>query len=151
RRVLFRSVSDAGILVEDGRIVTVGSFHELKTSGTVVETGVPCVVVPGLIDTHTHLCFAGSRASDYSNRISGKTYQEILASGGGIMDTVRKTRDCDEHTLVELLVQRLERHASEGVTSCEVKSGYGLSIEHELKILRAIREATKLQPVSLVL
>lgn len=66
------------------------------------------------------------------------------------MDTVRKTRDCDEHTLVELLVQRLERHASEGVTSCEVKSGYGLSIEHELKILRAIREATKLQPVSLV-
>src|SRR5690606_15607837 len=143
-------IPDAGLLVEGDRIVAVDSFSALKGSGAHVVTDSPCVIMPGLIDTHTHLCFAGSRASDYSNRISGKTYQEILASGGGIMDTVRKTRDCDEHTLVELLVQRLERHASEGVTSCEVKSGYGLSIEHELKILRAIREATKLQPVSLV-
>lgn len=143
-------VSDAGILVEDGRIVTVGSFHELKTSGTVVETGVPCVVVPGLIDTHTHLCFAGSRAADYSNRISGKTYQEILDSGGGIMDTVKKTRECDASTLLQLTLQRLARHASEGVTTCEIKSGYGLTVEDELKMLRTIREASRLQPVSVV-
>jgi imidazolonepropionase len=141
---------DAGLLVEGDRIVAVDTFSALKGSGIHVETASPCVIVPGFIDTHTHLCFAGSRAADYSSRISGKTYQEILAAGGGIMDTVRKTRDCSEQTLVELLLRRLTRHASEGVTTCEVKSGYGLSVEHELKILRAIREAAELQPVSIV-
>src|SRR5690606_17962589 len=128
----------------------VGMFAALKGAGDHIETTSPCVVMPGLIDTHTHLCFAGSRAGDYSARISGKTYQEILESGGGIMDTVQKTRACDGKMLVELLLQRLARHASEGVTTCEIKSGYGLSVEHELKILHAIGEAAELQPVSLV-
>lgn len=143
-------IPDAGMLVEGGRIVAVDSFAALKGSGTLVELVSPCVVIPGLIDTHTHLCFAGSRATDYSNRISGKTYQEILESGGGIMDTVTKTRHCDEHTLLELTLRRLARHASEGVTTCEIKSGYGLSVEHELKMLRTIREAARRQPVTLV-
>ncbi|MFO7257574.1 MAG: imidazolonepropionase [Bacteroidota bacterium] len=143
-------IPDAALLVEGNRIVAVGMFAALKGAGDHIETTSPCVVMPGLIDTHTHLCFAGSRAGDYSARISGKTYQEILESGGGIMDTVQKTRACDGKMLVELLLQRLARHASEGVTTCEIKSGYGLSVEHELKILHAIGEAAELQPVSLV-
>lgn len=143
-------IPNAGILTEGDRIAAVDAFAALKGSGTPIEPGTPCVVMPGFIDTHTHLCFAGSRASDYSNRISGKTYHEILESGGGIMDTVRKTRDCDTRTLLELLLGRLARHASEGVTTCEIKSGYGLSVEHELKMFRTIREAARLQPASLV-
>jgi imidazolonepropionase len=143
-------IHDGGMLIEGNRIVAVDRFTTLKGSGAVVEPNSPCVVMPGFIDTHTHLCFAGSRASDYSARISGKTYQEILASGGGIMDTVKKTRDCDARTLLDLTLHRLARHASEGVTTCEIKSGYGLSVEHEVKMLRTIREAAQVQPVSLV-
>lgn len=143
-------IPNAGLLLEGDRIVAVDTFAALKDSGTPVETGNPCVVIPGLIDTHTHLCFAGSRAADYSQRISGKTYQEILEAGGGIMDTVQKTRDSDAATLLDLLLRRLTRHLSEGVTTCEIKSGYGLSVAHELKMLRAIRDAAQLQPVSLI-
>lgn len=143
-------IPDAGMLVEGDRIVAVDSFEALKKSATLIDPGGACVVMPGLIDTHTHMCFAGSRASDYSSRISGRTYQEILESGGGIMDTVIKTRNCDAAILLDLLVKRLKRHVSEGVTTCEIKSGYGLSVAHELKMLRTVREAAQVQPANLV-
>jgi imidazolonepropionase len=100
------------------------------------------VVLPGFIDCHTHICYAGNRVKDYALRTAGKSYAQIAASGGGIWDTVTATREASEETLVEQLVKRADRHFSEGVTIIEVKSGYGLSVEQELKQLRAIKEAS---------
>ena len=99
------------------------------------------VLLPGLIDSHTHICFGGSRAGDYALRVSGKTYQEILKSGGGIHDSVRKTRAASQEELRRLVIRRANRHLGEGVTTIEVKSGYGLSVDEELKMLRAIKSA----------
>ena len=143
-------IADAGIVVEDGVIARIGSFAELKNAGTLVELNEPCVVMPGFVDAHTHLCFAGSRAHDYSLRISGVSYEEILKHGGGIYDTVDKTRQCPQAELLNLTLRRLDRHLAEGVTTCEIKSGYGLSVESELKMLYVIREAGKIHPCSLV-
>lgn len=143
-------IADAGIVVEDGVIARIGSFAELKNAGTLVELHEPSVVLPGFIDAHTHLCFAGTRAHDYSLRISGGSYEEILERGGGIYDTVEKTRQCPHAELLNLTLRRLDRHLAEGVTTCEIKSGYGLSVESELKMLNVVREAATLHPSTLV-
>src|SRR5690606_470112 len=143
-------IADAGIVVEDGIITRIGSFAALKNAGTLVEIDEPCVVLPGFVDAHTHLCFAGSRAHDYSLRISGVSYEEILAHGGGIYDTVKKTWQSPQAELLNLTLRRLDRHLTEGVTTCEIKSGYGLSVESELKMLNVIREAATLHPATLV-
>lgn len=143
-------IDEGGIVVRDGVITHVGPFGDLKNEGKLHEFDQPCVMLPGFVDAHTHLCFAGSRANDYSRRISGSSYEEILASGGGIYDTVEKTRQCPEKELLDLTLRRLDRHVQEGVTTCEVKSGYGLSVESELKMLRVIRQADQAHPVSLI-
>ena len=108
------------------------------------------ICLPGLVDAHTHMCFAGSRARDYSMRAAGKTYLEIAQEGGGIWDTVQKTRAASEEELVRGLIERAQRHGKEGVTTCEVKSGYGLSVEGELNMLRAIRQAHTSQGIDLI-
>ncbi|MCB0429272.1 MAG: imidazolonepropionase [Flavobacteriales bacterium] len=140
-----------GVLVQDGVIVKVGDFNTLQKEAEEVEeiTG-DHVLMPGFIDAHTHICFAGSRAGDYASRIAGKSYVQILEEGGGIMDTVRKTRAATSEELIEGMVLRCNRLTSEGVTTCEVKSGYGLSLEDELKMLRAIREANDQTALDLV-
>jgi imidazolonepropionase len=107
-------------------------------------------VGPGFVDAHTHLCFAGERSAEFEQRCQGASYQEIARSGGGIQSTVRETRDASEETLVEAALARLARLLAFGVTTAEVKSGYGLSLEHELKLLRAVRRLTSLQPVELI-
>nr|WP_242920678.1 imidazolonepropionase [Pontibacter liquoris] len=137
-------IEQAGVLVQDGRIVKVDAYKELaqeaKEKNYQLEPVVsPMVLLPGLIDAHTHICFAGSRANDYAQRVAGKSYLEIARSGGGILDSVRKTREASLPELVLLLKQRCDRHLSEGVTTCEVKSGYGLTVEDELKMLEAIQ------------
>src|SRR5690606_5939893 len=99
---------------------------------------------------HTHVCFAGSRAGDYSLRISGDTYEEILRRGGGIYDAVEKTRQGPEAILLALTLRRLDRHLAEGVTTCEIKSGYGLTVESELKMLNVVRKAAAQHPSTLV-
>lgn len=115
--------------------------HELKS---------PHVCLPGFIDAHTHLCYAGGRASDYAARLNGMTYSEIAALGGGIMETVRRTRLRSAKELTTSLVERLKSVLTQGVTTCEVKSGYGLNYEDEMKMLEAIRMAQKEVPVSLI-
>ncbi|GAA4295007.1 imidazolonepropionase [Nibribacter koreensis] len=145
----------AGVLVHDGKIVKIEAFaHLLKEAEeqlySVQWIEEPMVLLPGLIDAHTHLCFAGSRAKDYALRIAGKTYLEIARSGGGILDTVRKTRKASQAELEQSLLQRCQRHLQEGVTTCEVKSGYGLTLEDELKMLRAIQNVSQQQPLELV-
>jgi imidazolonepropionase len=99
--------------------------------------------MPGFIDSHTHCCFGGSRAKDYALRNSGSSYLEIAKAGGGIWDTVTQTRLASFSELEELLIQRCHRFLAQGITTMEVKSGYGLSVNEELKMLRVIASAGK--------
>ena len=138
-------INNGGVLVEGGLILAIDDFEALREanlSAQIEEITAPQVLLPGFIDCHTHICFGGNRAKDYAMRIAGKTYLEIGRSGGGIWDTVTQTRAATEAELVETLVQRANRHLSEGITTIEVKSGYGLSYEDELKQLRAIKAAS---------
>ena len=135
---------NCAVLVDDGKISEVGKIDELKEKNpdAEIEFVAPnSVLLPGFVDAHTHICFAGSRAFDYSLRSQGKSYLEIAQNGGGIWSTVEKTRAASLETLADLTASRAARHAREGVTTIEVKSGYGLSVEEELKMLRAIKIA----------
>lgn len=146
-------IPNGGVLVENGLIVSVGDFETLRKqapSAQINEIEGEHVLMPGFVDCHTHICFAGSRAKDYAMRIQGKTYLEIAQSGGGIWDSVTQTRAASEEQLTQLLLKRIERHLSEGVTTIEVKSGYGLSVKQELKQLRAIKSAAAKTQASLI-
>lgn len=134
--------------VVDGKIDLIGSRDELK--GDAIEVPPNTVAFPGLVDAHTHLCFGGTRARDYALRLSGATYQAIAAEGGGILDTVRKTRMETLEQLAHTTLERLHALLKQGITTCEIKSGYGLSVEAELKILHAIQTAAKNYPGTVV-
>lgn len=146
-------IQDAGVLIQDDLIVEVGLFNELLAAHPQEEIhwlNGDYVAFPGLIDVHTHICWAGSRAGDYALRLSGQSYQDIAKAGGGIMDTVRKTRAASREELVQLTVARANQLLAKGVTTIEVKSGYGLSVDDELKILQAIKDANELTAADLV-
>ncbi|HSK12904.1 MAG TPA: imidazolonepropionase [Phnomibacter sp.] len=137
-------VEDGGVVVKDGNILAVGKFSELRGEYAGVPVEVvdgPAVLLPGFVDCHTHICFAGSRAQDYALKLQGKTYLEIARSGGGIKRSVAYTRQVTQQALTEGLIPRIQRHYNEGVTTIEIKSGYGLNVPDELKMLRAIRDA----------
>ena len=141
-------INNGSVLVEGNRILAVGEHNgilkqakELKTEHIVPKESHICI--PGLIDSHTHICFGGSRARDYALRNAGKTYLEIAREGGGIWDTVTQTRKATQQELEKGIIKRAKRHLSEGITTIEVKSGYGLSVAEELKMLRAIKNADK--------
>jgi imidazolonepropionase len=146
-------IKNAWVLSNNDRIITIGTLERLRKdhpSAQITEIIGDRVLLPGFIDCHTHICFAGNRANDYALRSSGKSYTDIAKAGGGIWDTVTATRAASEATLVELLVKRADRHLSEGISIIEVKSGYGLSVEQELKQLRAIKEASYKTKATLV-
>ncbi|RIJ42365.1 imidazolonepropionase [Pontibacter oryzae] len=145
----------AGILVHGTEVVKVDAYDKLHKLALEQQYHLeiinePLVLLPGLIDAHTHICFAGNRANDYAMRVAGKSYLEIARNGGGILDSVRKTREATLVELVDLLRKRCDRHLKEGVTTCEVKSGYGLNVEDELKMLEAIKLVNKHHPLDLV-
>lgn len=146
-------IPNGGVVIENGLILAFGDFEALRKqnpSAQINEIENEGVLLPGFVDCHTHICFAGSRAKDYAMRIQGKTYLEIAKAGGGIWNSVTQTRAADETLLTELLLKRVERHLAEGVTTIEIKSGYGLSVEQELKQLRAIKAASTQTKASLV-
>ncbi len=146
-------IPNAGILHKDGRILEVGNFEQLRKENPDAEVqffGGENVCLPGMIDVHTHICWAGSRARDYAMRLAGKTYLEIAEAGGGIWDTVQKTREASLEELTKLTLERAEMLYRQGVTTIEVKSGYGLSVEQELKMLKAIRLANEKSRAELV-
>lgn len=144
-------IHDGGIRVSNGMIIEIGNYSTIKKgSDELYEVTENAVVIPGLIDAHTHICWAGSRANDYSLRLQGISYQEIAASGGGILDTVRATRKATKNELNLLMKERVKIHVQRGVTTCEVKSGYGLSFEDEIKILEVINEVNRELPSSLI-
>lgn len=137
-------VEQAGILMEGEKILQVGKWESLYKAfpeAEIFELKGDFVVLPGMVDCHTHICFGGSRARDFAMRNAGKTYLEIAQAGGGIWDTVTQTRKLSQNDLAQLTANHANRHLSEGITTIEVKSGYGLSVEEELKMLRAIQEA----------
>jgi len=146
-------IPDGGILHQDGKIIAVGAFEKLKKQynpTTIERLEGNYVGLPGMIDAHTHICWAGSRANDYALRLSGKSYLEIAETGGGIWNTVQKTREASINELTELTAQRAKKLVEQGVTTIEVKSGYGLSVEQELKILEAIKLADKNSDADLI-
>ncbi|MBU6339385.1 MAG: imidazolonepropionase [Rickettsiales bacterium] len=146
-------INNAAIVVENGKIFDVGNFDELRKKYSDIEINhinQDSVALPGFVDAHTHICFDGNRALDYAMRSNGKTYLEIAQNGGGIASSVTKTRAASQEKLSELTAKRANQHLSEGVTTIEVKSGYGLSVVEELKMLRAIKTAQNLTKANLV-
>ena len=136
-------IEDGAILVNKGLIESVGARHEIEplidANCTVVDAG-GRVVMPGFVDAHTHPVFAGTRVDEYEQRSLGATYQEIAARGGGIRSTVKKTRESTSDELFHSCRQYSEWFLRTGTTTIEAKSGYGLSLEDELMILRVIRK-----------
>jgi imidazolonepropionase len=148
-------ISEAGILIKNDKIHQVGNYWDLypeaqSIGAEMVNLKGDFVALPGFIDCHTHICFGGSRAKDYAMRNAGISYLEIAKSGGGIWDTVTQTRKASLDKLAQLTVQRANRHLKDGITTIEVKSGYGLAIEEELKMLKAIKLANENTSADLV-
>jgi imidazolonepropionase len=140
----FPVIPDAGILVRDKKIEAIADFRELKSLNAEIENVEGnCVVMPGMVDVHTHLCWAGMRAKDYAMRLSGKTYLEIAQQGGGIWNTVTSTRAAGIDELEKITAERAQKLLNQGTTTIEVKSGYGLDVPSELKMLTCIKNANK--------
>jgi imidazolonepropionase len=136
-------VRDGAVLVRDGRVAAVGTRAEVaplvSADAQVVDAG-GRIVLPGFVDAHTHPVFAGTRADEYERRAEGATYAELAAEGGGIRSTVRRTRAASEEELLASARRYREWFLRGGTTMVEAKSGYGLSLDAELKLLRAIRK-----------
>ncbi|WP_368900986.1 imidazolonepropionase [Oceanobacillus oncorhynchi] len=144
------------IWIEDGKIVEVGTDAEMREkyqgqldSVTEIDASGK-TVTPGLIDPHTHLVHAGTRENEYAMRLKGKTYMEIMESGGGIHATTRATQAASYETLYEASKKRLDKFLLHGVTTVEAKSGYGLTLEHELKQLKVAEQLRQNHPIDIV-
>jgi len=146
-------IADGAMLVRSGRIVATGQRSEVEplasSNAEVVDAG-QRAVTPGFVDAHTHLIFGGNRANEFEMRCAGMTYQQISEHGGGIRSTVRSTRAASEAELVAVGKKHAEWFLRGGTTTVEAKSGYGLSVEEELKILRAIRAVSEQTPLRCV-
>jgi len=145
-------IENGAVAIKDGLIALVGPTAEVRgqVTAAVEIDATGKVVMPGFVDPHTHLVFAGHRADEFELRIKGATYLEIMAAGGGIMSTVRATRAASVGQLVEESRARLDRMLAHGTTTAEVKTGYGLDTENELKMLEAIHRLDAEHPVDLV-
>src|SRR5258706_10375614 len=139
-------IRDGAMLVRDGRIAWVGPRRELDPKVEVIDAG-GRVVMPGFVDAHTHPVFAGNRADEFEKRSEGATYQEIASAGGGIRSTVRRTRAASEDELLAAASRYSEWFLRNGTTTIEAKSGYGLSLDDELKLLRVIAKVGPLRAV----
>ncbi len=143
------------IASDQGRIVFVGSEAEFRkavkpAAGAEWVDGAGMVALPGFVDSHTHLPFAGNRASEFRLRLQGWTYQQLAAEGMGIQTTMKATRAATKKELISLCLRRLDQMLLTGTTTVEAKSGYGLNLEAEIKQLEAVREAAALHPMTIV-
>ena len=145
-------ISDGAVAIHAGKIVAVGESASLRRAYTAAQeidaTGK--AVCPGFVDPHTHVVYAGDRVDEFEMRIKGATYMEIMAAGGGINSTTRATRTASLQQLVEETRPRLDAMLALGTTTIEIKSGYGLDTETEIKMLRAIEELDKIHPADLI-
>jgi len=146
-------VEDGALLARDGVIMALGATSEVEplagTGAVRIDAG-GSVVMPGFVDPHTHPVFAGTREDEYEMRIAGMTYQGIAARGGGIRSTVRKTREASEDELFRLAKDHVVSFLEHGTTTIEAKSGYGLTVADEIKILRVIRRLNAETPLELI-
>lgn len=142
-------VEDAAVAIEDGRIAFAGPAGEVPTEwrGVAPERLGGRLVTPALIDCHTHLVYGGNRAREFEMRLEGATYEEVARAGGGIVSTVSATRAASEEALFETASRRFDALLAEGVSTVEIKSGYGLSVKDELKMLRVARRLGSLRGV----
>lgn len=146
-------VENGVIAVRDGEIAFAGLQEELPGDLAMAGERFDCAgrwITPALIDCHTHLVFGGDRAMEFEMRLNGAAYEEIARAGGGILSSVRSTRSLSEDELTEQALRRLDTLLGEGVSTAEIKSGYGLDIETELKMLRVARRLASLRPVRIV-
>ena len=144
-------IDDGGVVIEDGKIIEVGDFLSLsKNNLDVREITYPCVLLPGFIDSHTHVCHYGNRSDEYAKRNSGISYQQILEEGGGIHNTMNSTSNSTDEQLTGDTLNRLKRHFQEGVLTCEVKSGYAPNLEDEVRMLRIINEIDSSNDIDLI-
>jgi imidazolonepropionase len=145
-------IRDGGLLIRDGRIELVGSSSEIekRTGDAEVIDARGKVVLPGFVDAHTHLVFAGNRLDDFERRACGDTYEQIAKAGGGIWSTVEKTRAASEADLFAQTQRHADWFLRCGTTTVESKSGYGLTLEDELKILRVMRRLNQETPLEIV-
>ncbi|HWO00653.1 MAG TPA: imidazolonepropionase [Blastocatellia bacterium] len=146
-------IEDGALLVRDGTLAAVGPSPEVESRASAGAERLDAagrVVMPGFIDAHTHPVFAGTREDEFEMRAEGLTYQEIAARGGGILSTVRRTRAASEQELFEMALPRVRWLLEHGTTTIEAKSGYGLTVEDELKILRVIRRLDAETPLQLI-
>ncbi len=145
-------IRDGGMLISDGKIEAVGPSDEIeRKAGTaeIIDAG-GRVVLPGFVDAHTHLVFGGNRLEDFARRAGGETYEQIAKAGGGIWSTVEKTRTASEEALFDTARNRVEWFLRNGTTTVEAKSGYGLTVEDELKILRVLRRLNQETPLEII-
>jgi len=142
-------VQNAGVRVRAGRVVEVGRGLKPEKNETVIDAGGK-VVLPGFVDPHTHLIFAGWRADEFELRLAGKSYKEIAAAGGGILNTVRQTRRASADELYQAGGERLQEMVSWGTTTVEVKSGYGLETETEIRMLEVVERLNRAGLIRLV-
>src|SRR6266566_691520 len=145
-------IRDGGMLIRDGKIDMIGPSDEIEKElggAEIVDAG-GRVVLPGFVDAHTHLVFAGNRLDDFERRARGETYAQIAKAGGGIWSTVEKTRAASDVDLFAQAKKHTEWFLRCGTTTAEAKSGYGLTTEHELKILRIMRRLNKETPLEIV-
>ncbi len=148
-------IKNGSVAVSKDRIIACGTSDEVmeevsKTSGTVEIDASNKVVMPGFIDSHTHLVFAGSRENEFEQRIKGGSYMDILKSGGGIFNTVRATRAAGKGELIKKSSGHLDTMLKFGTTTVEGKSGYGLTIEDELKQLHVMKELNKIHSIEVI-
>lgn len=148
-------IADGAVAVRDGLVVAAGTTADVRaqfavTPDTTVIDGSGRSLVPGFVDPHTHVVYAGDRRDELRRRLSGATYADIAAAGGGILSTVRATRAADEQTLATATAHRLKEMLRAGTTTAESKSGYGLDLETEIRMLRVTQALSTAQPVELV-
>lgn len=145
-------ISGGSLAIKNGTIAAIGKTSEVKKEFKAEEviSASGKTVIPGLVDPHTHLVFSGSREDEFQMRIEGVSYMEILKAGGGILETVKKTREASLERLVESGFKTLDVMLKHGTTTVEIKSGYGLTVEDELKILQAIRRLNQLHSVDVI-
>ena len=150
-------IENGGILINsENKIEEIGNYEVIANKTKQFLSSSPTlqlsdrVVLPAFVDCHTHICFGGNRANDFAMRNAGKTYLEIAEKGGGIWSSVQHTRNASEDELLEKLLERINRLISLGITTIEIKSGYGLNVENELKMLRVIKKAQEKTKATLV-
>ena len=147
----YSSIKDAAIGVTDGKIAWIGEHKSLPTFKAAAKHDLNGGwLTPGLIDCHTHLVFGGNRAHEFEQRLQGKSYAEISKAGGGIASSVNATRNASEAELIVSATKRLQMLINDGVTTIEIKSGYGLNIEHELKMLRVAKSLQLESPITVI-